>query len=95
MQDEENHGRRASHIHGENLGTRASHNMSDNKRIYRVSHGDEVRLIEATSAAAAIQHCAKPKYVAVPVKTRELRDLYERGIKVEVAKPEPAEQDPI
>lgn len=58
--------------------------MSAN-RIYVVVHDGKQRLVEAVNAVAAIQHCAKPKYVAIPAKPRDIAELMANGVKVEVA----------
>ena len=62
-------------------------------RIYvvREAVGADVmvsHLVEATSAAAAIRHCALDRYSATPAKPRDVVDCMAAGVKVEVAAPE-------
>lgn len=57
-------------------------------RIYFVKDDDDDRLIEATSAAAAIRHAAIGRYSATVAKPKEIADLMANGKKVEQAKPE-------
>jgi len=57
-------------------------------RIYAVRDGDAVRLIEASSASAAIRHCARDRYSVSPAKPRDVADAMADGVKVEQARPE-------
>lgn len=54
-------------------------------RIYVVIHGDERRLIEATSASQAIRHCVEPRYIARPATPKDVAQLTKYGITVEQA----------
>lgn len=54
-------------------------------RIYYVADGHETRLIEATSAAAAIRHCAVKRYRYGVAKPKEVARLMAQGVKVETA----------
>lgn len=54
-------------------------------RIYVVSHGEERRLIDATSAAQAIRHCVRSKYAAKPAVPKELAHLMSSGVTIERA----------
>lgn len=60
-------------------------------RIYYVADGHETRLIEATSAAAAIRHCAVKRYRYGVAKPKEVARLMAEGVKVEQAT---TEQEP-
>lgn len=54
-------------------------------RIYYVADGHETRLIDATSAAAAIRHCAVRRYRYGVAKPKQIADLMASGIRVEQA----------
>ena len=54
-------------------------------RIYYVADGHETRLIEATSAATAIRHCAVKRYRYGVAKPKEVARLMAQGVKVERA----------
>lgn len=54
-------------------------------RIYVVINGDERRMVDATSASAAIRHCVEPRYIARVATAREVAELAKYGIAVETA----------
>lgn len=54
-------------------------------RIYIVLHGEERRLVEATSAAQAIRHCVKDVYRAKPATPKDVAANLAVGIIVEHA----------
>jgi hypothetical protein len=57
-------------------------------RLYLVAEkaeGGRTRLIEATSAAAAVRHCAKERFEARAAKPGDVRMAMEAGTKVEKA----------
>lgn len=54
-------------------------------RIYVVVHGEERRLVEATSAAQAIRHCVRNKYSAKAATPKEIALLMGHGLTVEKA----------
>lgn len=54
-------------------------------RIYVVQHGEERRLVEATSQAQAIRHCVKGAYNATVATTKDLAKMMAAGLSVEVA----------
>ena len=60
-------------------------------RIYYVADGHETRLIEATSAATAIRHCAVKRYRYGVAKPKQIADLMANGARVEQAT---TEQEP-
>lgn len=56
------------------------------KRIYVVSCVDETdRLVQATSVAQAIRHCARQRYSAAPAKPVEIAKMMTAGAKLETA----------
>ena len=59
-----------------------------NTRIYSVRDGDAVRLIEATSASAAVRHCAIDRYHVAVAKAKDIAYQMAKGVKVELANPE-------
>lgn len=61
-------------------------------RLYTVLDNGTVRLVEATTPAQAIQHCAAPKYVVNIAKPKDIAALMAKGVKVEVATPETPQQ---
>jgi hypothetical protein len=54
-------------------------------RIYVVDDGDKRRLIEASSAAQAIRHCAKHQYTVKIATPKEVASLMQHAVQVEHA----------
>lgn len=60
--------------------------MAATNRVYRVECVDEPeRLVQASSIAQAIRHCAGQRYKATPAKPLEIAKLMTSGTKLEVA----------
>ena len=57
-------------------------------RIYVVQHGENRRLVEASSQSQAIWHCVRHAYAAKIAAPKELASLMSTGLTVEVAKSE-------
>lgn len=54
-------------------------------RIYIVETDGTKRLVEATSSAQAIRHCAKPLYASKVATTKDMAELMAQGKQVEKA----------
>ena len=52
-------------------------------RIYRVTDGDHVRLIEAPNAAQALRFCAAQRYTVKAASAQEVAKLMGAGAEVE------------
>lgn len=63
-----------------------------NDRIYVVTHGDEQRMVEASTPAQAIRHVTRGAFTAKPAGARDVAYLMGRGVVVEKSEPvaEPA-----
>lgn len=54
-------------------------------RIYVVTAGETKRLVEASSAAQAIRHCAKGQFAAAVASTKDVAEIVGSGKPVEKA----------
>lgn len=54
------------------------------KRIYCVTDGDEVRLVDAANAAQALRHVVRKRFDVAPAKPKDIADLIQRGVRVEL-----------
>lgn len=54
-------------------------------RLYRVTDGDTVRLIEATNPAQAIRFCAAKRYTVEVAKAKDVCTLMAKGVALEQA----------
>lgn len=58
-------------------------------RIYHVVDGDDIRLVNAASAAQAVRHCAADRFRVSIAKTIDVATLVSQGVAVENARAEP------
>jgi hypothetical protein len=68
--------------------------MTTPKRLYIVSHGDQKRLVKATSQSAAVNHVARGQIKAEIAKPLDIAELMQSGVKVEDTEPSPAASQP-
>ena len=60
-------------------------------RIYQVTDGDTVRLIDATNHAQAVRFCAAQRYTVSVAKAKDVCTLMAKGVRLELAQEEPTE----
>ena len=58
-------------------------------RLYRVTDGETIRLIEAANPAQAIRFCAAQRYTVEVAKAKDVCTLMAKGIVLEQAQEQP------
>lgn len=58
-------------------------------RIYQVTDGETIRLIEAANPSQAVRHCAAQRYSVQVAKTKDVCTLMANGVVLEQSKEQP------
>lgn len=61
--------------------------------IYKVKHGDAMRLVDADNKSQAFRHCAEPLFTVEPANATEVGRMMQAGTVLEDAKKPQRELD--